>query len=586
MNALKPEPDLRFAPQLERLPRHLQRYVVDQQWDLYTPVDHAVWRYILRQAVRLLATRAHPVYLDGLRQTGINLEQIPRIEEMNRALEPIGWGAAAVDGFIPPAAFMEFQAHRVLVIAADMRQVDHVEYTPAPDIVHEAAGHAPIILDREYAEYLRRFGEIGAKALPSKADRELYEAIRRLSIVKELTGAEAAAISEAERAVADLQASMGEPSEMARLSRLHWWTVEYGLIGEREAPRLYGAGLLSSIGEAVSCLSPQVIKLPYSLDAQNFPYDITRRQPQLFVTPSFAFLSEVLEAFASTMAFAVGGVEALKKAIASQSVASAVYSSGLEVSGVFGNVVTNGGDQPVYLRTRGPSALAFRGQQLPGHGRELHRDGFGAPVGRLSSSATPLEQMTEAELGERGIRVGRRTLLSFESGVLVTGQLERIERREGRIVLMRFSDCKVTLGSLSLFEPEWGPYDMAVGARIVSVYAGAADQDAFEEPPQIPAARTGKRSAAAGPKALGALYARARAIHEGREAADEVPGLWRKVRREFQEDWLLQLELLEISIARRLPSSLREEIRSALEEQARARPELARVIGDGLVGMA
>jgi phenylalanine-4-hydroxylase len=144
----------------------------------------------------------------------------------------------------------------------------------------------------------------------------------------------------------------------------------------------------------------------------------------------------------------------------------------------------------------------------------------------------------------------------------------------------------VTLGSLSLFEPEWGPYDMAVGARIVSVYAGAADQDAFEEPPQIPAARTGKRSAAAGPKALGALYARARAIHEGREAADEVPGLWRKVRREFQEDWLLQLELLEISIARRLPSSLREEIRSALEEQARARPELARVIGDGLVGMA
>ena len=105
---------------------------------------------------------------------------------MNDILGKIGWGAVAVDGFIPPAAFMEFQAYKVLVIACDMRQIHHIEYTPAPDIVHEAAGHAPIIVDREYSNYLQRFGEVGARAMQTRKDFELYEAIRHLSILKEL----------------------------------------------------------------------------------------------------------------------------------------------------------------------------------------------------------------------------------------------------------------------------------------------------------------------------------------------------------------------------------------------------------------
>lgn len=569
-----------------RLPRHLRQYAVDQQWERYTPVDHAVWRFILHRAVRVLASRAHPIYLEGLEKTGISLEHIPRIEEMNRVLAPIGWGAVAVDGFIPPAAFMEFQAHRILVIAADMRQVDHLTYTPAPDIVHEAAGHAPIILDPEYAEYLRRFGEIGSLALPSKADRELYEAIRRLSILKEQPGADPAAVAEAERAVGDLQASIGEPSEMARLSRLHWWTVEYGLIGERASPRIYGAGLLSSLGEAVSCLSPQVVKLPYTLDAQSFPYDITTRQPQLFVTPTFAWLTEVLGAFASTLAFNVGGVEGLRKAVSSEAVATAVLSSGLQVSGVFSNLVTNGSDQPVYLRTRGPTALAFRGKELPGHGKENHREGFGSPVGRLASAGKALERMTEAELEARAVRVGRRALLSFESGLLVTGQLERVERREGHIVLMRFTDCKVTLGSLALFRPEWGAFDMAVGARVTSVHAGAADKEAFEEVSQGPRARAVKRTASQAERALGELYARARAVREGRAPAREVEAIWRDVRSAGSEEWLLALELLELAHTRPAAPGLREEIRGEVERRARGSPEIAALVAERTAELA
>ncbi len=243
-------------------PKHLLQFAVDQRYDDYTSVDHAVWRFIMRQNIFFLKEYAHKVYFQGLLNTGISFDRIPRIQEMNDILAKIGWGAVAVDGFIPPAAFMEFQAYKVLVIACDMRQIHHIEYTPAPDIVHEAAGHAPIIVDREYSEYLQRFGEVGAKAMSSKKDFELYQAIRHLSILKERPNADPKEVDEATKLVEHRQKTLGEPSEMALLSRLHWWTVEYGLIGTLENPKIYGAGLLSSIGESVSCLEPNGKKDP------------------------------------------------------------------------------------------------------------------------------------------------------------------------------------------------------------------------------------------------------------------------------------------------------------------------------------
>src|SRR5215213_4944722 len=275
------------------LPKHLLQFAVDQRYDEYTPVDHAVWRFIMRQNTFFLKEYAHKVYFQGLLDTGISFERIPRIEEMNDILGKIGWGAVAVDGFIPPAAFMEFQAYKVLVIACDMRQLHHIEYTPAPDIVHEAAGHAPIIVDREYSNYLQRFGEVGAKAMSSKKDFELYQAIRHLSILKERPNADPKEVDDAQKLVEYRQKNLGEPSEMALLSRLHWWTVEYGLIGTLENPKIYGAGLLSSIGESVSCLESHVAKRSYSIDAANQPFDITTKQPQLFVSRDFKDLSDV-----------------------------------------------------------------------------------------------------------------------------------------------------------------------------------------------------------------------------------------------------------------------------------------------------
>ena len=139
----------------------------------------------MRSNINYLQSVCYGDFIGGLKSTGISVEKIPVMAGMNRILKDIGWAAVAVDGFIPPNVFMEFQANNVLVISADIRTIKHIEYTPAPDIIHEAAGHAPIIADKEYAKYLIRFGQVGAKAFTSPKDEELFYAIRELSMLKE-----------------------------------------------------------------------------------------------------------------------------------------------------------------------------------------------------------------------------------------------------------------------------------------------------------------------------------------------------------------------------------------------------------------
>jgi len=315
------------------LPRHLARYVVAQDYPAYTPRDHAVWRHVLGRLTAQLQDKAHPSYLEGLQATGIGLERIPSLAEMNRCLARLGWSAVAVRGFIPPEVFTEMQARGVLAIAQDIRSHEHVEYTPAPDIIHESAGHAPILKDARYAEYLKRCGVAGFKAIATRADRAVYDAIRQLSVVKEDPGASPATVRAAEAALLEARAGRGPVSESARASRLYWWTAEYGLVGSLAQPRLYGAGLLSSLREAKHCLTPGVLKLPLSLACVEQDFDITRMQPQLFVARDFEHLFEVLEAFEATLAWKRGGDHGLEQACRAGTVNHLLLSAGREVTG-------------------------------------------------------------------------------------------------------------------------------------------------------------------------------------------------------------------------------------------------------------
>ena len=547
-------------------PKHLLQFAVDQRYDEYTSVDHAVWRFIMRQNTFFLKEYAHKVYFQGLLDTGISFERIPRIQEMNDILAKIGWGAVAVDGFIPPAAFMEFQAYKVLVIACDMRQIHHIEYTPAPDIVHEAAGHAPIIVDREYSNYLQRFGEVGARAMSSKKDFELYEAIRHLSILKELPNSDPKEVEKATHEVEERQKNLGNPSEMALLSRLHWWTVEYGLIGTLENPKIYGAGLLSSIGESVSCLESHVKKIPYSMEAVETPFDITTKQPQLFVCRDFKHLTDVLEEFASKMAFRVGGLEGINKAIECKNTATCEYSSGLQVSGVFTEVVTDSEKKPIYLRTAGPSALAYKDKELPGHGRDYHKHGFGSPIGNWKKT----------EISE-----GESAKLEFESGVVVEGKMERMLWRDGKLLLITFSNCRATYGDRVLFDPDWGTYDMAVGERITSVFNGAADKDAYNQVALVPKERTIKIPSDPERKKLENLYAQVRKIRESKVGYERLGEIWETQQAEHPNDWLLSMEIFELLDETEQQPELRKRIEKFLNDKKATTKDLSTLIGWG-----
>lgn len=526
---------------LERLPRHLRRYVCEQEYERYTPQDHAVWRFVMKHLVRVLSSAAHPVYLEGLQRTGIRLDRIPRIEEMNACLAQIGWSAVVVDGYIPPAVFTEFQSRRVLAIARDMRRIDQILYTPAPDIVHESAGHAPFIVDVDYAEYLQCFGEIGLKAIASRADDEVYRAVRALSEVKQDGRASDEERDAAQPRLDAALAANDQSSEAARLARLGWWTIEYGLVGTTDAYRIFGAGLLSSLGESRSCLDDaRVPKRPLTVDAVRVAYDITRPQPQLFVARSCQHLSQVLETFAAGMCFRRGGAGSLRTAIASGTVCTARYgSSGVEVSGRFDRVMTDAVDNPVYLGTHGPTQLARHGRELPDQGVARHAHGFGSPVGRLQGLPRCLSEYAVDELKRHGIEAGRRVRLDYLSGVAVEGRLLRLVREDGRTLVMSFGDCTVTgPQGERLFEPSWGDYDMAVGDTIDSVYGGPADRERYPADVDEPARRT-DRSGPVPPDeaALQSIYADMRA--PGADAAALHARL-----RAHPADWLARLELL------------------------------------------
>lgn len=565
---------------LDRLPAHLQQYIKPQNYDEYTPINQAVWRYVMRKNVDYLSKVAHKSYLDGLRQTGISIDHIPNMYGMNRILKEIGWAAVAVDGFIPPAAFMEFQAYNVLVIASDIRQIEHIEYTPAPDIIHEGAGHAPIIANPEYAEYLRRFGEIGCKAISSAKDYDIYEAIRHLSIIKEAEDTPQEEIEAAEKKVDELQNSAGELSEMAQIRNLHWWTVEYGLIGSLGHPKIYGAGLLSSIGESKSCMTDKVKKLPYTIEAAQQEFDITKPQPQLYVTPDFAHLSSVLEEFANTMALRRGGLEGLRKLINSKNIGTIELSTGLQISGNFSRAIKHEG-KPIYFQTTGKTALAHREKELVGHGTHNHPDGFGSPVGKLKGINLAIEDMSPRDLRAYDIYEAERIKLEFEGGIIVQGEIITGTRNlQGKIILISLKDCTVTHGEDVLFKPEWGKFDMAIGKEVISAFAGPADIHSFDLITHKPSSTTIKSKKTHEREELESLYKSVRNIREGENAKFSLDAALEITKKQHPKDWLLTVEIYEL-VSENDPE-LAEAALKHLHEVKERRPEIAHLIDDGI----
>ena len=536
------------------LPPYLAAFAEPQCYDRYTPENQAVWRFIMRQLTHFLKTRAPEAYEQGLKRSAIGVESIPRIEEMVDSLREIGWGAICVNGFIPPAAFMEYNANKILPISADMRTLKHLLYTPAPDIVHEAAGHAPIVADPEYTDFLQKVGEYGAKALSNKYDQRVYENIRKLSIVKEYPRSTEEEIRQATEGLeqAITERAKYPKSEASMMSRFHWWTVEYGLLKRPEdRMRIYGAGLLSSLGEGCNCLvNDKVEKIKLSIDCVEVDYDITTPQPQLFYVESSKDLFPVLEELADRMAFRVGGTESLERAIECECMATVVYNTGIQMSGVWNKCLKDEKGQAFYIGTKGPTSLSYQDVELEGHGESYHSHGFSSPVGRLRGHTHSLAEMDYQQLESIGIVKGQKCRLEFVSGVIVEGVLQEIMSRNGLTILMSFVACQVRgpQGEV-LFQPEWGVYDMAVGDSLPSVRGGPADKRNYDFINQKSDYQNLNIDYTEKERKIFELYRSIRKIRERQEKyceLDELQRLYCSIKELAPDNWLLFSELAEI----------------------------------------
>jgi phenylalanine-4-hydroxylase len=512
------------------LPPHLARFVVTQEYQNYTPRDQAVWRHVLNRLKGHLETSAHPAYLRGLDETGIDLEKIPSLETMNAKLSKLGWHCVGVRGFIPPAVFTELQYRCILAIAADIRSYKTLTYTPAPDIIHESAGHAPIIADAAYATFLKGAGEVGFRAIASAEDRALFEAIRNLSVVKENPLASADDVAHAEYRLEAASRSVRYVSESTKASRFYWWTAEYGMVGTLQNPKLYGAGLLSSIGEAQHCLTAQVRKVPLTVECVNVSYDITRMQPQLFVAQDFAHLSEVLAEFKHTLAYARGGDYGLDEALRSRAVNHVVLHKSdnerIEITGEVRTLHRAGRDTGPHLSV---SAVELSGPTM------ISKNGV--------CTERPKKIDSVILIGKEKLPRQGRFSMRLSSGVEASGYVV-----EGHEVV----DFRVWNQGQSVGVPTWA--SVAIAESIPSVAGGPADPqmwdqyfgplDSFTAGNAEDEARQNKAQEL--PKALGALYLEVRTMREKKainaarlkEIAKELV--------QFGDDTLLSLEVAEL----------------------------------------
>jgi len=515
---------------IERLPAHLRRYVVDQDHGAYTTRDHAVWRHIMHRLAERLKDSAHESYLSGLAATGIGLERIPSLDEMNEKLAALGWSAVGVRGFIPPAVFTELQSLGVLAIAADIRSHEHIEYTPAPDIIHESAGHAPILADRRYAAYLKRCGEAGFRAIASVEDQAVYEAIRHLSVVKEDPAATEDELRLAEERLRAASASRRYVSESTKASRLYWWTAEYGLVGELANPKLFGAGLLSSLGEAIHCLQPEVNKVPLGLVCADTEYDITRMQPQLFVARDFDHLFEVLEAFEATLGWRRGGDHGLEEALRARTVNHLALEDGLEITGkVVARIPARGPLAPglatALARVEGPVQISQNGKagERPWPGEALVAFGSGALPRRGAFSLD-----LPSGLFLTGFRVGEHEVINLRG------------HQDGRP--LDLPSWALLFLSAGLPSVAGGPADPSAWDAWFGDHAALAEGEAE--------AQARNRKALALSDEVAALYGEARILRERGPIDQDRLRLLKTRAADHPAEWLLLAEVAELEATR------------------------------------
>ncbi|MBC7532836.1 MAG: aromatic amino acid hydroxylase [Oligoflexus sp.] len=578
---------------IDKLPSHLRPYVSEHDYSKYNARDQAAWRYIMRRSHDFFKDHAVDSYKSGFKKSGLQVDHIPHIDDIDRAMQEVGWGAVPVVGFIAPWAFIEFQARKILPIATDMRTVDHIAYTPAPDIVHEAAGHAPIIPDKEYSDYLAYYASLGTKALYSKEDLMVYEAVRYLSDIKEKPESTPAVIAGAEKRLKDVLASFSFVSEQTLVARMSWWTSEYGLSGSVKNPKIYGAGLLSSVGESKHAMTDKVKKIPFSIDCINYTYNITEPQPQLFVAEDMAHLTSVLHELDALLAFKRGGGESLQKLKDSRAIGTVCLDTGACMSGVLETFETTG-ERIDFVKFSGPVQLCMGDKQIKGHGLERHGEGFSTPLGRLvNKPEQKISVMDDSTLCGLGIETNKLVQMKLTSGFEIKGQLLQIIRHEGKALLMTFKDCRLSKGDKTYFDPSWGFFDMLLGDEVPSVYGGPADRESFGEHEISEPDTTPARESPFNEFEI-SNFTRYQKLRDIRSSLTKKSGdaaavrsliaLGEETYSKAKDEWLLMLEIYELGREQKLEGTWMSQIKRELDTKEKnvKNPDISELVGEGL----
>jgi len=242
---------------------------IHQPYELYSDDNHATWGRLLGRMHDRWERYANERFLQGMAKLRFSAERIPRLEDVNRFMQPLtGFRARPVSGYVPSYIFFECLLRREFPTTVTIRDGGSLEYLPEPDIFHDVAGHVPMHTDRAFADALVRFGECAATAARIASEiKDEHEKLRRVT------------------------------SNVKAMSRFFWFSVEFGLMRGRSGLKVYGSGLLSSHGEIAHAVdAPDVQRYPFQIEwVVNQYFEIDHYQPLLFSVDSFDHLYTLVD---------------------------------------------------------------------------------------------------------------------------------------------------------------------------------------------------------------------------------------------------------------------------------------------------
>jgi phenylalanine-4-hydroxylase len=222
-----------------------KEFLTTQRFEAYTEEDHETWSILYARRMTRLREDGSRVFLRGAEKIGLARDRVPDLNDVNRRLAGLtGWQAIPVTGFMPAREFFGCLAQQRFPTTIILRSRAQLDYLEEPDIFHDVFGHVPLHADPVFADFLQRFGEVGASAESNE--------------------------------------------NVTRMARLFWFTVEFGLVKEDGQTKMYGSGLISSHADAAHALGPKCDRRRFSLDAVwDQDFEIDRFQDVLFIVDDF-----------------------------------------------------------------------------------------------------------------------------------------------------------------------------------------------------------------------------------------------------------------------------------------------------------